>query len=450
MPPRDEPLRQFPADADGSAEGDCGPIGRRREEDAQSRHAEKLACPAMNGVRRKRLLVLNQYYWPGVEATAHLLKELCEALAEEYVVTVITGRLRGREHEPGYEVRDGVEIVRLHSTAYDRARLWGRAANYVTYLLRALRRGVLGRRPDLVLCMTDPPMVGDVALVVARRWRVPLVVVSQDVFPEIAVELKRLDNRVLIGLLRVLTRFYLRRADRVVAIGATMKRRLEAKGADPARISVIPNWVDATSLTPEPRDNAWAREHGLLDHFVVMHSGNIGHAQDLETLISATTFLRDLDTLSVVLIGFGARHADHLALAQRLEADKVSFLEYQPRERLSQSLSSADVHFVGLGRGLSGYVVPSRLYGILAVGRPVIAATEDDSETAEVVRTSGSGLVIPPGRPDVLAQTIRELAAGKHDLEEMGRRGRAYVEAEADREIAVGRYRRLLADVLRA
>jgi glycosyltransferase involved in cell wall biosynthesis len=297
--------------------------------------------------------------------------------------------------------------------------------------------------------MTDPPIVGNIALLVARRFHVPLVVVSQDVFPEIAVELKRLRNPVLVRVLRQLTGYYLRRADRVVAIGAKMQERLEAKGADPERIRVISNWVDTTALRPEARNNAWAHERELLDRFVVMHSGNIGHAQDLDTLIQSTTYLRDLEQLAVVLIGFGVRHADYVALTERLEAGKVSFLEYQPRGVLSQSLSSADVHFVGLARGLSGYVVPSRLYGVLAVGRPVIAAAEADSETAQVVRESGAGVVLPPGRPDLLAETIREFVAGEHDLEEMGRRGRAYVEAEADREIAMERYRSLLAELVR-
>jgi colanic acid biosynthesis glycosyl transferase WcaI len=396
----------------------------------------------------KRLLVFNQYYWPGVEATAQLLTELCEALAGEYHVTVVTGRLRGHEREPDYEWRNGVEVIRVHSTSFDRAPLHRRAANYLTYLTRALRRGLRGPRPDVVLCMTDPPMLGDVALAVARVRRAPLVVVSQDVFPEIAVELQRLENPLLVGLLRVLTRYYLRRADRVVAIGDTMSRRLVAKGASPERVRVIPNWVDTEALAPQPRDNPWARERGLDDGFVVMHSGNIGHAQDLETLIHATTYLRDVDVLRVVLAGFGVRHADHVALAERLEANAVTFLEYQPRHLLAQSLSTADVHFVGLARGLAGYVVPSRLYGIMAVGRPVIAGADDDSETAQVVREAGCGIVIPPGRPDILAATIRELAAGKHDLEEMGRRGRAWVEAEADREIAVGRYRELLAELV--
>ncbi|MGD5540955.1 glycosyltransferase, partial [Xanthomonas citri pv. citri] len=154
----------------------------------------------------------------------------CEALAETYDVTVVTGRLQGFEADPDYERRNGVELIRVHSTAFDRSGLLQRGVNYFTYLARALRRGLKAERPDLVLCMTDPPMVGDVALVVARRFRVPFVVVSQDVFPEIAVELKRLRNPLLVGMLGVLIRFYLRRAALVVAIGETMERRLRAKG----------------------------------------------------------------------------------------------------------------------------------------------------------------------------------------------------------------------------
>jgi colanic acid biosynthesis glycosyl transferase WcaI len=398
--------------------------------------------------RRPHLLVLNQYYWPGVEATAHLLTELCEALADEYDVTVITGRLLGFEDAPDYERRNGVEIMRVHSTAYDRAPLHRRAINYFTYLGRALRRGLTGDRPDLVLCMTDPPIVGNAALLVARRFRVPLLVISQDVFPEIAVELRRLTNPLLVAVLAQMTRFYLRRADRVVAIGETMKRRLEAKGTPAERLRVIPNWVETGVLTPQPRRNGWALANGLADAFVVMHSGNIGHAQDLDTLIRASTRLPDVERLRVVLIGFGARHAACVRLVEQLAADKVSFLDYQPRELLSQSLSSADVHFVGVARGLSGYVVPSRLYGILSVGRPVIAAAEDDSETALLVREVGCGVVVPPGRPDRLAAAIAELAGGDHDLEEMGRRGRAYVEVEADRAIAIARYRQQLAELI--
>jgi glycosyltransferase involved in cell wall biosynthesis len=395
---------------------------------------------------RRRLLVLNQYYWPGVEATAHLLTELCEALAADYDVTVVTGRLRGRETAPDAEMKNGVRIVRVRSAVYDRAQLGRRGANYLTYLARAAGRALSHGRPDVILCMTDPPMVGALAVLLGRRYRAPVIVVSEDVFPEIAIELKRLSNPLVISLLGAITSFALRRADRVVAIGDTMSRRLEEKGVEPGRLSVIPNWVDTATLAPQPRDNDWARANGLAGRFVVMHSGNVGHAQNLDNLIRATTFVRDLDDLTAVIVGFGARHAALAALADTLEAN-VRFLPYQPRELLSESLSSADVHFVGLSEGLAGYVVPSRLYGILAVGRPVIVAADAESETARVVEETGCGLVIPPGRPDLLAATLRELHAGEHDLEEMGRRGHAYVAEAADRSVAFERYRALLAEV---
>ena len=177
-----------------------------------------------------------------------------------------------------------------------------------------------------------------------------------------------------------------------------------------------------------------------------MHSGNVGHAQDLDSLVRAATFLRDLDDLKIVIIGMGARHAELVALAQLLEVN-VKFLYYQSRAVLPESLSAADVHVVGLAPGLAGYVVPSRLYGILAVGRPVIVAADTESETAQVVERAGCGIVVPSGRPELLARAIRDAHDGVYDLEAMGKRGRAWVVQEGDRSVAVRRYRELLLEL---
>jgi glycosyltransferase involved in cell wall biosynthesis len=136
-----------------------------------------------------------------------------------------------------------------------------------------------------------------------------------------------------------------------------------------------------------------------------------------------------------------------IALAEQLEVDKVTFAFYQPRSLLQQSLSAADVHVVGLASGLAGYVVPSRLYGILAVAKPVIVAADPESETAQVVTEVGCGIVVPPGRPELLARAIRDAHDGKYDLEAMGARGREWVEREADRSVAVRRYRDLLLEL---
>jgi colanic acid biosynthesis glycosyl transferase WcaI len=397
---------------------------------------------------RKRLLVLNQYYWPGVEATAHLLTDLCEGLAGTYDVEVLTGVLREHEDDPRVLDRNGVAIRRVRSTAYDRTGLAARALNYFSYLGSTLGRGLLGRRPDAVFCMTDPPMVGAVGLALARRFRVPLVVVSQDVFPETAVKLGRLTNPLAVGVLGRLVRLYLRRADRVVSIGETMSRRLIAKGTPPDRVVVIPNWIDAEEVTPQPRDNGWAREHDLVERFVVMHSGNIGHAQDIETLVRAAARVKDVAGVEIVIIGFGARHRAMVQLASDLNATNVRFLPYQPREVLSESLSAADVHFVGLARGLAGYVVPSRINGVLAAGRPVIVSADADSETAQLVNAASCGIAVPPGDVAAVAQAIRKAHAGEMDLDALGASGRAWVERNRGRDAAVDRYRKLLDDLL--
>jgi putative colanic acid biosynthesis glycosyltransferase WcaI len=398
-------------------------------------------------VPRARILVFNQYYAPAFEATGQLLTQLCEDLAREYDVTVVTGVVEGAE--AGRERRDGVDVVRVASTAFERRRLSLRATNYVTYAGASVWHAVTEAKPDLVLCMSDPPFVSAIAHVAATRFGAPYVAIVQDVFPEIATQLGRLENPVLVGSLGALVGYGLKHANRVVAIGETMRARLVAKGVSAGRISVIPNWVDAHELAPQPKDNEWARRHDLHDRFVVMHSGNVGYAQNLQTLVRASTFLRDLDRLRFVVIGSGARQADLVDLAERLEADNFLFLSYQPRELLPQSLSAADLHFIGLAPGLSGYIVPSRMNGVLSVGRPVVVGADADAEIARVVATAGCGIRVPAGRPELLAEAIRDAYGGRYDLEELGRRGREYVLSEIHSEISLGRYRRLVAELVR-
>ncbi len=398
---------------------------------------------------RQRILVLNQYYWPGVEATAQLLSQLCEALAEDYDVTVVTGHLHGHDL-PAEEVRNGVRIMRVRSTTYDRSQLHLRAANYASYLGETVLTALRGERPDLVLCMTDPPIVGDIGLVVARRFEAPLLVISQDVFPEIAERVKRLEHPLVLGALRKLVALYLRRADRVVAIGETMKLRLVQKGAAEARVEVIPNWVDTKELRPQPRQNAWSAEQGVDDAFVVMHSGNVGHAQDLDTLVRAATFLRDLDRLQIMVIGFGARHGELTRLAQRLEVTGIVRLPRLPAARAAVAVprppaTSTSSVLPGASQGSScraGCTGSFRWAGRFSSRRM------RDSETVGLVEEAGCGVVVPPGRPELVAGVIRDVVEGRISLEGMGERGREWVEREADREVAFGRYRRLVADVV--
>jgi colanic acid biosynthesis glycosyl transferase WcaI len=396
---------------------------------------------------RPRLLILNQYYWPGIEATAFLLTELSESLAAAgWDVTVVCGRAAGAE--AGTSERNGVRVVRLRSTAFEKRFLALRGLNYLSFLVLAGLRGLSERGPDVVLAMTDPPFVGTVAAGLARRFRVPLLLVVQDVFPETAAAVGKLRSPLLRGIVGRVAGLGLQDADRVVAIGETMRRRLLAKGVDGRRIRVIPNWVDAQSIRPVLADNEWSRSNGLAGRFVVMHFGNLGFAHDLDTLVRAAALLPD--DVCVAIVGRGAREEALKRLARELGARNVRFLPHQPRDLASLCISSATVHVVGLAPGLAGYVVPSRIYGVLAAGRPVIAAADDESETARLVRDAGCGVVVPPGDPGGLAAAIGAAWNGQYDLGAMGRRGRDHVVREASREVAVSRYRALLEEVQRS
>ena len=177
-----------------------------------------------------------------------------------------------------------------------------------------------------------------------------------------------------------------------------------------------------------------------------MHSGNVGYAQNLDVLVRSATFLRDLDGLRII-VGFGARHGEIVGLAERLDVvDRVKFLPYQPRELLPLSLSAADVHFVGLVQGLSGYVVPSRLYGIMATGRPVIVSAEGERDgpvgRAGRLRRGHSAGAAGARRRDDPRHARRALRPRGH-----GRARPCVRRGGRDTHVALGRYRELLREL---
>ena len=188
---------------------------------------------------------------------------------------------------------------------------------------------------------------------------------------------------------------------------------------------MIPNWTDTESLVPREHG-----EHGRTSTSSPAGSssctpGNLGYAQDLETLLYAATHLRDLDDLELVPYRIRARGVALADLAKRLELGNVRFLCRTSRDCLAESLSAAHVHVVGLAPGLAGYVVPSRLYGFSLSDGPFIVYADEDSETAGIVRAHGCGIVVPPSEPELLARAIRDAYDGRVDLEQMGAFARA-------------------------
>jgi hypothetical protein len=219
-----------------------------------------------------------------------------------------------------------------------------------------------------------------------------------------------------------------RKADLVVALGEAMRRMLiEGKGADPAKTIVIPDWADGSAIAPGSKENRFSLPHGLADKFVVMHSANIGLSQGLETLVEAAGELCGVPDLEVVFQGEGVQPALE-EQAGRLGLPNVRFLAFAPKERLGESFAAADAFVISLKAGMAGYIVPTKLHGIRAAGRPYVAAVEDTSEVAAITARYECGLVVPPEKPMALAGPA---GAGRDDP---GRHPRGRHRAAANRE----------------
>jgi colanic acid biosynthesis glycosyl transferase WcaI len=379
-----------------------------------------------------RICFFNRTYWPDVAATGQLLAELAEDLVNRHgwEVTVVVGRPPAVEGHvdsassgrmlshaglAGWlpvrrEWHNNVEILRAFATGFAQARFGGRAANYVSYFLSACLAGFRVRRPDVVVALTDPPIIGLAALLTARRFSAKFVFLCQDIFPEVAVLLEDFHNETVNRALDRINRFLLRKADRVIALGETMRQRLvRDKGADPGKIRVIHNWIDCGAVVPGPKRNPFSTAHGLADAFVVMHSGNVGLSQNLDTLLDAAAELRRHDDIVFAVIGDGAKRPALEARVRTERLENVRFFPYQPKAALSESFAAADVFVVGLKAGLAGSIVPSKVYGILASGRPYVAAVEEACEAAEIARKYHTGLVAAPGDAKDLAEKILAL-----------------------------------------
>jgi len=400
----------------------------------------------------------NRSYWPDQAATGQLLTELAQDLVAGYgcSVSVVAGpalhasrRGRGSLWPVKREAHEGVRILRANGTRLDRRRFVGRATNYLTYFASALAATLQVGPQDVVVSLTDPPILGLAALAAARRVGARFVFLCEDIFPEVASLLDDFHNTTVNRTLDRINRRLLREADAVVALGDRMKRRLvEEKGAAADRVHVIHNWADCEAITPGPKDNAFARAHGLHDRFVLMHSGNVGLSQNLDLLIEAAARLQSRERLVIAIVGEGARRAPLEAMVAGRGLRNVRFFPYQPKALLHESFAAADAFLVSLKPGLEGYIVPSKLYGILAAGRPFVAAVDPSCEVAAIATEHACGIVAPPGDPGALVSAIAALYDDPASARAMGERARQ-ASWYYDRRAAVGAYHDLFVSLRR-
>jgi glycosyltransferase involved in cell wall biosynthesis len=382
-----------------------------------------------------KLIFVNRYFHPDHSATAQLLSDLAFHLAGEGCdVHVVTSRSRYDDPAANLPRQEDIRQVRVHrvaGTRFGRAQLRGRLIDYFTFHVTAtLALWRLARPGDLIVAKTDPPLLAVSALPVVRVRGACLVNWLQDMFPEVAGAGGLVSGSGLVyRFSRRLRDRALTRATLNVAVSHAMKRHLGGLGVDQARIRVIPNWSDGQAIYPVTAErNELRRSWGLGDSFVVGYSGNLGRVHDIDTVGQAVERFRGRPDITFVFIGGGSGYQ---ALQDRI-ADRApetaQFRPYQPRDFLHLSLSTPDVHLVSLAPEMEGLAFASKLYGVLAAGRPVIFIGVQDGEVARLVREADCGISVESGDP----------------CSAMGRRARALFERDFDQDIALGRWKELL------
>lgn len=402
-----------------------------------------------------RIIFVNRFFYPDHSATSQMLSDLAFGLAErDFDVAVIASRLRydaPKTQLPPRASVNGVRIERIWTSRFGRNHLLFRAIDYLTFyvsvvwaLLRTARTG------DVIVAMTDPPALSIVAAIVARWRGAHLVNWLQDMFPEVAEVLggTSRSTKFLFAPVRWLRNGSLRRASANVALGELMAERIKNLGVSPDRTVVLPNWADTASITNVPSAACGLRAAWNLDRrFVVAHSGNLGRAHDVETLLGAMTVTagcsgdRDIHWL---LVGGGARYERLEYESTRRALGNVTFRPYQPRECLGESLSVADAHIVSLRPALEGLIVPSKFYGIAAVGRPALFIGCDKGEIARLIDRYGCGMTVADGDVDGLVAAVRLLAQDRQRASVLGARARAMCEEHFSKEQAIDAWSKLI------
>ena len=397
------------------------------------------------------IVFVNRYFHPDHAATAQMLADLAfHTAAQGHTVTVVTSGQRLEDPSarlPARERNQGLSVHRVWTTRFGRGGLAGRALDYLTFhVSAALRLSSILKPGDTVVAATDPPLLGVTMGWIARFRRARLINWLHDVFPEAAEAMGVKAARSPLGtVIRRLRDTSLRRAACNVTLGDTMSRWVQERGVAAEKIRVIHNWSDGNAVWPlAHEDNTLRRTLRVHDKVVVSYSGNLGRAHDLSSLVSAARDLSGLDGLEFLIIGGGAGLQPLRRSADELGLENMQFAPYQPRDRLRESLAAADIHLIALRPSLEGLIVPSKLYGILAAGRPSVFLGDLDGEVARVLAQASCGITVAPGDVEGLVEALRRLHDDPKLRRLMGRNARAVFEERFDQHLAMKAWMGLL------
>jgi len=395
------------------------------------------------------VIFVNRFFFPDHSATSQMLSDLAFGLAKQGMkICIVTSRQRydnPKAQLATEEDIEGVKIKRVATPSFGRGSILGRMFDYLGFYVSATwALMMLADKNVLVVAKTDPPLMSIPAALVCKVRQAHLINWLQDLFPEVAIALGVPATGGMLGkLLKRWRNWSLRQACKNVVIGERMRERLLEEGIPSAKIALIQNWADGSIIKPIPPEKNPLREKwGLEGKFVVGYSGNLGRAHDAAAILSTAKILHSNEEIVFLFIGDGHHLASLRQLSEQLPLRNVLFKPYQPSDSLAFSLSAIDMHFVSLLSELEGLIVPSKIYGILAAGRPFIMLGAEDGELGRLAQKTSFGKVFEGTQADVIAEYI--LKQSRQRNAPLQKKVRRYFEVNHDRSVALNQWRELV------
>lgn len=405
---------------------------------------------------KKNLLIYAHYYYPDVASTGQILTELAEGLNDTFHTTVIctvpsyTGRISQyyRKHKYYFENINGVDVLRIRVPEFRKSFALSRIFNIVSYFASAIAATFRVERQDYVLTISQPPVLGGILGVIGKRAKkAKLIYNIQDFNPEQIQAVGFTQNRSVLRLMMALDKYSCRQADKVVVVGRDMIETLKNRFAVLPPHAYINNWINEEDIVPLPPDHpqvaAFKKRYGMEGRFVIMYSGNIGLYYDLPNIVKVIERFQDQREVLFAFIGEGSVLEELKEYRQKHRISNIVFVPYQDKSSLVYSLNSGDVHFVVNAEGIKGVSVPSKLYGVMAAGKPVLGILEKDSEARLIVEEAGCGISVEPGDYEAIEELIQSFIDMKDspELAKMGSRGRAYLAGHLTKDVSIRKYR---------
>ncbi len=410
----------------------------------------------------KKVVFVINYFYPDYASTGQLLTELCVALQKDFNITVIAA-------QPGYagensatnrmfeaDKLENINIMRIRLPKVDKTSKISRIKYIFSYFILANLALLREKGVDAIYTISQPPVLGGLIGTIGKFLkRTKHIYNIQDFNPEQAAAVSYTNKQFIFNWAKKVDKWNCSYSDCVIVVGNDMSETLKGRfeNQDVPKHVVINNWTNEDEIVPLAKENesiqAFLKENHLEDKFIIMYSGNIGLYYDLENIIKVTEHFKEYNDLAFVFIGEGAVKQEMQVFVQDNHIHNVHFLPYQPKEFIKYSLNAADVHLVVNQKGIKGVSVPSKIYGVMAAGKPVLGVLEQGSEAQMLIEKSRCGVVVEPQDYRGIIDSIEELyKLEKEKLVTLGLNGRDYLDEHLKREISINKYRETLKEVL--